>query len=267
MNYLLSILMAMAAYSCLSGGFVLMKKGVSWIGWGKKKNSLYYKNLILWISGFIIMNIYGVPSAVALKYLPAHIVAAFAGWGIVVLVFLSYIFLKEKLHNSDYIFSLLIIIGIFILNFFRKDIYREIINIHGIVILILIPIILFFLGFNRKLSATLKTLVYGSVSGASAGLMVISLKILVLKHQYHVMEYFNSAYMYIYVIYALISFIALQFAFKHGPMMIIGPAQYSTNIIYPLLAAFLVFCQRITVIQIITIGVIIFSVIGIMRKR
>ena len=52
-----SIIMAMAAYTCISAGFVLMKKGILWIGWKGEKNQKYFLNLFLWISGFIIMNI------------------------------------------------------------------------------------------------------------------------------------------------------------------------------------------------------------------
>jgi multidrug transporter EmrE-like cation transporter len=259
--------MALIAYSAISTGFVLMKMGIHWIGWKKKRNTTFYKNLALWMSGFIIMNIYGVPSAAALKQLPPHIVAAFAGWGIVVLVFLSHFLLKEKLFKTDFLFSLLIVAGIFLLNFFEKPAPANIINVKGIIFLSSIPVIVFIPGFIKKLSGKVKTVLFASVSGISAGLMVVCLRLLVLKYQYRVALYFHSPYLYLYIGFALLSFIALQVAIKNGSMMIIGPVQYSTTIIYPVLAAFFVFNRLINLLQFLSIGLIVYSVIHILKKR
>lgn len=267
MNYLFSIFMALVAYSFISTGFVLMKKGISWIGWKGKRNRIFYSNLFWWTAGFIIMNIYGIPSAIALKRLPPHIVAAFAGWGIVVLVFFSHFLLKEKIFKTDFIFSILIVAGIFILNFFERPASKNIINIKGMIFLSLIPVVLFLAGFIRRLSPKIKTLVFSSVSGFSAGLMVVFLRLLVLKYQYKVSLYFDSPYLYLYIGFALFSFIALQLACKNGPMMIIGPVQYSTNIIYPLFATLFIFNQLINLIQFLSIGLIVYSVINILKNR
>lgn len=259
--------MALTAYFCLSFGFILMKIGINWMGWKEKKNKIYYNNLFIWIAGLIITNIYGVPCALALKNLPPHIVSVFAGWGIVILVYLSYFLLKEKIFKTDYLFSFLIILGIFLLNYFKKDSFTETIQIPGIYILGIVPIILFFLGFVKNITKSVKTAIYGIVSGFSAGLMIVFLRILVLKYQYQVGLYFTSPFSYLYIIFALLSFIALQFAFKHGPMMITGPAQYSTTIVYPLFAAWLIFHDQINLLQLISIGIITFSVVMIMKKR
>lgn len=267
MDYFFAIFMALIAYSSISTGFVLMKMGIHWMGWKGERNKTFYKNLALWISGFFIMNIYGVPSAIALKRLPPHIVAAFAGWGIVMLVFLSHFLLKEKLFKTDFLFSLLIVAGIFLLNYFEKPTSDHIINRTGIIFLSSIPVIVFASGFFKGLSGKMKTVLFASVSGISAGLMVVSLRLLVLKYQYQVALYFESPYLYVYIGFALLSFIALQVAIKNGPMMVIGPVQYSTTIIYPMLAAFFVFNRLINVIQFLSIGLIVYSVIHILKKR
>ncbi|MCP4158067.1 MAG: hypothetical protein GY757_60750 [bacterium] len=267
MTDLFAILMAITAYTCISTGFVLMKKGIAWIGWKEKRDLNYFKNLFLWIAGFIIMNIYGVPSAMALKQLPAYIVASFAGWGIIALVFLSYFILKEKIFPSDFIFSFAIVAGIFLLNFFEKPVLRAEVNIVGVMVLSTIPVVLFVLGFSRSLPGKVKTVVFASVSGISAGLMVVALRVLVLNYQYKILLYFRSPYLYLYIFFALLSFVALQVALKKGAMMIIGPVQYSSNIIYPLLASLLVFDRTIHFIQFPAIGVIVFSVSAILRKH
>ncbi len=267
MNYVFSVIMALIAFFCLSFGFILMKMGINWMGWKESKNKIYYKNLFIWITGLIIANIYGIPSALALKNLPPHMVSVFAGWGIVVLIYLSYFLLKEKIFKTDYLFSFLIILGIFLLSYFKQESSGETIQPIGIYILGFIPIVLFLFGFAKKITNPVKTAIYGAVSGFSAGLMIIFLRILVLKYQYQVGLYFTSPFSYLYIIFALLSFVALQFAFKHGPMMITGPAQYSTTIIYPLFAAWLIFHDQINLIQLILIGIISYSVIMIMKKR
>lgn len=267
MSELFSIFMALIAYSCISAGFVLMKMGIGWTGWKGKRSRMFYRYLALWLTGFIIMNIYGVPSAIALKRLPPHIVAAFAGWGIVVLVFLSHFLLKEKIHKTDFLFSLAIVAGIFLLNFFEKPAADNVIDIKGMIVLGSLPVILFILGFGSWLSAKMKTVLFASVSGISAALMVVFLKLLVLKYRYQIVLYFDSPYLYLYIGYALLSFIALQMAIKNGAMMIIGPVQYSATILYPLAAAFLIFHRSIGLIQFLALGVIVYSVVAILKKR
>lgn len=267
MSDLFPIFMAVLAYSCISAGFVLMKLGIGWTGWTGKRNRTFYRYLALWVTGFIIMNIYGVPSAIALKRLPPHIVAAFAGWGIVVLVFLAHFLLKEKIHKSDFLFSLAIVAGIFLLNFFEKPASDNVIDIRGMIFLGLLPVILFILGFGNRLSARMKTALFASASGISAALMVVFLKMLVLKYHYQIVLYFNSPYLYLYIGFALLSFIALQMAIKNGPMMIIGPVQYSATILYPLPAAFFIFHRSIGFIQFLVLGVIVYSVVAILKKR
>lgn len=271
MDYFFSILMALVAYACISTGFVLMKMGIDRMEWKGKRNKTFYKNLSLWITGFIIMNIYGVPSAVALKHLPSHIVASFAGWGIVVLVFLSHLLLKEKLAKTDIVFSLSIVAGIVLLNLFEKPSPPGTADETAMVLLAAVPVVLFTAGIVggivSGLSPKKKTVVFASVSGISAGLMVVTLRLLVLAYGYDVALYFNSPYLYAYIGFALLSFIALQAACKNGPMMVTGPVQYSTTIIYPLPAAFLVFDRGIHPVQFLAIGLIVYSVISILKKR
>jgi drug/metabolite transporter (DMT)-like permease len=259
--------MALLAYSCISIGFVLQKKGIHWMGWKEKKNKTYYRYLFLWLTGFVIMNIYGVPSAVALKRLPAHITAAFAGWGIVVLVFLSGFFLKEKLFKTDYLFSFMIVLGICLLSLFENSGNETSLNIAGLAFLSVIPAVLFGIGFWRGLSKKTKTLVFAAVCGMTAGLMVVFLRLLVVEYQYRVALYFRSPNLYLYIIFALISLISLQVACKKGEMMIIGPVQYSSAIIYPMLAAFFVFQQILHPMQLVAALMICLSIVFILKKR
>ena len=268
MDKIFPVLMAFTAYSFLSLGFVLMKKGIKWMGWKGPKDKNFYWNLAIWVTGFIVMNIYGVPSAVALKSLPPHIVSAFAGWGIVMLVLFSFLFLKEKIYKTDYFFSALIAGGIFLLGYFeRPTASTHSFHLWGMVILCSVPLLLFLTGFFKFLTKKVKTVIFASVSGVSAGLMVVSLRLLVINYGYKVSLYFNSIYLYLYIFFALLSFIALQLALKKGPMIAVGPVQYATNIIYPACSTLLVFQRSLHLIQFLALASIIYSVINILRSR
>ena len=267
-NKLFPVLMACTAYSLLSLGFVLMKKGIRWMGWKGTKDKTFYSNLAIWVTGFLVMNIYGVPSAVALKSLPPHIVSAFAGWGIVMLVFFSFLLLKEKIYPTDTLFALLVVLGIFFLGYFEKPApAAHSFYLWGMVILCALPLLLFFTGLLKFLSQKVKTVIYAAVSGVSAGFMVVSLRLLVINFGYEVSLYFDSLYLYLYIAFALLSFIALQLALKNGSMIAIGPVQYSANIIYPAAAALPVFQQSLHPIQFFAVVLIIYAVINILKKH
>jgi drug/metabolite transporter (DMT)-like permease len=269
MKILFPYTMALIAYSLLSIGFVLQKKGIHWIGWKANKDRVFYRHLFTWIIGFVIMNIYGIPSAIALKSLPPHIVSAFAGWGIVMLVFFSYLILKEKLFPGDYLFAFLIVAGIFILGYFEPITKpgTQSFSLWGLVLLSLLPVIVFSIAFLKTIIKKIQTASFASVSGMTAGLMVVFLRLLVLNHGYEVLRYFASPYLYLYILFALLSLISLQLALKNGAMIAIGPVQYASNIIYPLIATLVVFQQSIYPIQVIAIALIVFSVTRILKHH
>jgi multidrug transporter EmrE-like cation transporter len=260
--------MAAAAYSLLSLGFVMMKHGIDWLGWKGPRTKVFYQRLVTWTAGFIIMNIYGVPSAVALKRLPPHIVSAFAGWGIIMLVVFSFLLLKEKIYPGDYLFFFLVVTGIFFLNYFEPPAApASVANPRGIIALCAAPLLLFLPGLRRSLPAKIKTVIFASVSGMSAGLMVVSLRLLVLRFGFEIAQYPGSLYLYLYIAFALLSFIALQLALKTGSMMTTGPVQYSSNIIYPVFSAFLVFDRPLHIVQVAAIGLVVYAVVNILKKH
>lgn len=265
---LIAILMAATAYSFISAGFVLQKKGISWIGWKEKKDKKYFSYLMIWISGFLLMNIYGVPSAIALRSLPPHIVSAFAGWGIIVLIFLSKFFLKEQIFRSDYFYSAIVMSGIVLLNLTenisgKPDISEGLLTY----IFFITPVVLFFILLFLKLKERFRNILFAAVSGCSAGLMVISLKGLVHLFEYRVSEYPGSVYFYLYIFFAVLSFISLQMSLKAGQVLITGQIQYSTTIVYPVAGSLIVFSGTTGPFQLLSIGLIITGVIKILKNR
>lgn len=265
---LIAILMAAIAYSLISAGIVLQKKGISWIGWKERKDKQYFKHLSIWLSGFLIMNIYGIPSAIALKSLPPHVVSAFAGFGIIVLIFLSKYFLKDRIFRSDYFYSAIVMAGIILLNLTENisgesDISRGILTF----LFFFAPVLMFLFVLIINSGDRLRNIVFAAVSGCSAGVMVISLKGLVHFFEYRISEYPGSLYFYLYIFFALLSFISLQISLKSGPVLITGQIQYSTTIIYPVAGSVIVFSGSTGPLQLASIVLIVAGIIKILKNR
>jgi drug/metabolite transporter (DMT)-like permease len=244
-----------------------MKKGVSWIKYTGKKDKSYYKNLFIWILGFLTLNSSIVPNAIALNYLEPHIVSAFAGWGVVFLVFLSYVILKEKIYKSDFIYALVIFISILLLNIFEQKKDQTIVQIAFFIFMSVLPFLILSSVFFKSISRRLKTILFAAVSGISSGMIIVSIKVLVTFSGFHVKLYFLSPYFYVYLFFSLTAFITLQVSYKLGHMMLVGPVQYSAAIIYPTLCSYFVFGNQINMIQTVSLLLIIYGTANIMKRH
>ena len=100
-----AFLLAASAYTLLAVGLVLMKKGIGWFGRGAPRDAAWRRDLGVWAVGFLLSNAYIVPVTLALRDLPPHIVGAFAGLGVIVMVLLSRAWLGEKLRRSDAVYA------------------------------------------------------------------------------------------------------------------------------------------------------------------
>ncbi len=213
------------------------------------------------------MNSYIVPNAVALKYLEPHIVSAFAGWGVVVLVFLSHSVLKESLFKSDFIFSLVIFISIISLNIFELKNDRDIVKLPYLISASLLPLFIIIPAFLKPVSKRLKTILFAGVSGISTGMIIVYIKTLVTFSGFNISRYLTSPYLYLYLFFSISAFITLQVSYKMGRMMLVGPVQYSASIIYPVLCSYFVFGNNLRLIQIASILILIYGTAGILKKH
>jgi multidrug transporter EmrE-like cation transporter len=263
----MSIPLAVFAYTLLSTGFVLQKRGIGWIGFKGTKDRIYYRNLFTWIAGFLLMNLNIVPNTLALKHLDPHIVSAFAGWGIIVMVFLSAYMLKERIHLSDIWFTVIIVLSIVMLNVFEFSEAEEIISRPRLLAAIVLPFILLGPALLPSLRRTTRALLFAMITGLSTGMIIVTMKALVSELGFAVAAYFSSPLFWLYLLFSLTSFITLQAAYKLGPMMKVGPIQYSSAIIYPVVCSFGVFGSHIQPVQIAAIVLIVGGVVGILRKR
>ncbi|NOR11913.1 MAG: hypothetical protein GQ545_01535 [Candidatus Aminicenantes bacterium] len=264
---LLSIPLAVFAYTLLSTGFVLQKKGIGWIGYKGTKDRTYYRNLVIWIVGFLLMNLNIVPNAMALKHLDPHIVAAMAGWGIIVMVFLSAYLLKEQIQRSDILFTVIIVLSIIVLNLFEITEAKESIARPYLLAAIILPFIILVPAVLKSLSRTTRAVLFGIATGMSTGMIIVTMKVLVSELGFDVVGYFSSPLLYLYLLFSLTGFVTLQAAYKLGAMMLVGPIQYSTAILYPVMCSYWVFGKQLHPLQIGTIVLIVISVVGMLKKR
>jgi len=214
-----------------------------------------------------LINVYIVPNTIALKYLTPHLVSSMAGWGIIVMIFFSYLLLKEKLYRSDYFYTILIVVSIMFLHFFEYQESEEKVDVSVLIAVAFLPLSLLLPAILRLVPKRIKTILFAALSGISAGLIIVMMKVLVTFLGFDVPSYLASPYFYLYLFFSLAAFITLQVAYKLGQMMTVGPIQYSATIVYPALCSILIFGKHINLVQIIAISTIIFSVVAILKKH
>lgn len=262
-----SLLLSGIAYTILLAGFVLEKKGIAWIGFKGKKDSPYYRDLAVWSLGFILVNLYIVPNTVALKALSPHVAASVAGWGVAVMVFLSWVLLGERLYRADFLDTGLMAGAIAALNLFDRRSSGTVIRASFMIVASAVPFLLLALSWLRPFSRRYRAVFLAAVSGLCTGMITVAMKALVSLHGFEIKAYFGSPYLYLYLAFSVSAFISLQLAFKAGDMMLAGPAQYSATIIYPVVCSAPVFAARIHPLQPAAILVIVILAVRILRRH
>jgi len=263
----MSLPLAVFGYTLLSAGFVLMKKGIGWIGFKGPKDRIFRTNLFVWIVGFIVMNLAVIPNTMALKHLAPHIVSSTAGWGVIVMVALSFLLLRERLFRSDGLYTILIVGSIVLLNLFETPRGEERFDLPLLAASSALPFILVLPAFLKRASKRMRTVFLAGFSGIATGMIVISLKVLVILFGFRVSAYFASPVLYLYLLFSLGAFVSLQWAYKLGSMMRVGPVQYSASIIYPVLCSVVVFGDGIHPLQLAAVAVLVSAVVGILKKH
>jgi drug/metabolite transporter (DMT)-like permease len=267
MSTAVSLAAAALAYTFLGLGLVLMKKGIGWIGRRRPKDAAFRRDLVFWLAGFFLNNLYIVPVAAALKTLSPHIVASFAGWGVAVMVGLAAWVLGERLFLSDFVFTALIAAAIVVLNVFERAAGDGAVRSVPFAIVAALPCLVFLAALLGPGAPRFKALLLAGVSGASAGMIVVTTKALVHLHGFRIIAYLSSPYLYFYLLFSVVGFIALQLAFLRAGLMRVGPVQYSASIAYPALGSILVFGAVLHPVQWAALAVLILGVAGILRRR
>lgn len=245
-----------------------MKKGVSWIGWRGPKDRVFRAAAGTWVAGFLLTNLYIVPAAAALRGLEAPVVAAFAGWGVIVLVFLSGRALGERLRRSDPFFSALIVAGLAGLSLCQMPAPGAFpVPGNALIAAALIPLLPAGAALLARRRTGARAALWAAASGLLTGLLVVTMKILVAVFGFRVSAYFGSVHFYAYLAFSLGAFAALQAAYKNGPMMTVGPVQYTAAILYPALLGPRLFGLGLNPVQAAGIAAVVVGVAGLLRPR
>ena len=262
-----SILLSLMGFSIFSAGIVLTKAGGGWLKWQGKRDRFFLKSLLVWLTGVLLYNVAVIPNAIASKTLPPHIISAISGFGITVMVILSFFLLKEKLFASDFIFSFIMVAGIFALSILDRSSASVKFNQTAFYIMLVLPFLLFLPLMFKKLGNKPRAVILSIFSGCSGGFSLVIMNVVIKSLGYNIFSYFDTPYPYLYILSGLMSFVALQLAMRRGEMILVGPLQTSLMILYPAACSYFIFGSSLSLIQLAMIAVIIYACIAILRKH
>lgn len=261
------ILLSLLGFSVFSTGVVLTKAGGAWLKWQGKRDRSFFRSLLIWLLGVILYNVAVIPNAIASKTLPPHIISAISGFGITVMVVLSYFLLKEKLYKSDFIYSFIMVAGIFALSILDRPEAGVTINQSAFAVMMALPLLLLLPAAFRKIGGKPRAVLLAAFSGISGGLSLVIMNVVIKSLGYNIFSYFDTAYPYLYLLAGLLSFITLQLAMRLGDMILVGPLQTALMILYPVACSYFVFGASLGFFQLALVAVIIGAGIAILRKH
>lgn len=265
---MISVLLGLFGMTLYSTGVIMQKKGSVWMAWNEKKNNKFVKMLCLWLFGIILSYVISaLPTGAASKELPSYIVSAMSGWSILVIVFFSCLFLKEKLYSSDIFYAIIIIGCIIVMSIFSKS--EEVLgfDFKQLYYLLFVPFIIIIPVFFRVVKNKYKTILLSIFSGILGGLVIVFMNILVKKSGGAISEIISSPYIYIYFMAGIASKAAIQAAYRFGDVILITPLQTSLSIMYPILCSYFLLNSNITAVQAVSILLIVICCWGILKRR
>lgn len=263
MRMIIAFIASLISYFILSLGFVLQKKGIKWSGLSDR---------ILWLAGLLLVQIAPLFNFFSLQRLDASVVTAVSGSNIIFTLFLSRALLGVVLLPADYFYSGLIALSIAGAGLFSVpggqnsgDFFPWLFQAFPLLLFGLSFLFRTFLAAGKARLA--KALVLGLVSGSLAGYMIILMKLLQVRNGLDLLSYFRSPYLYFYLLSGILSFTAVSLAFRKGPIILISPVQYASMVFYPAVASAFVFPSRPRFLQVFFFGVIILSVLLLVKRH
>ncbi len=259
MDFLTGLSQTLLCNFLLSLGFVMQKKGIAWLGRKSGSYPSFKNDRLLWILGFMLVNISPLFNFLAFGYLGPQIVIAVSGLNIVFTIFLSRLILKNSLLPSDYVFSFLItlcIIGVGLIS--KQDSNTGHVALFWPLVFFSIPLFLFILYFilrpllKEKFTPIIQTVLLAFVAGSMAGYMTILMKLVRMTAQgIDLLAYLKTPYLYFYLLFGILSFVAISLAYRRGSIIVISPIQYGMIVLFPVIATYPIFNQPIQIVQII----------------
>lgn len=262
------IFLALFGTTLYSTGVILQKKGSGWMGWKDRIDFRCISLFLLWLFGMLLSYaVSALPMGMASMSLPPHIVSAISGWSIVVIVFLSGVFLKEKLHASDVMNSGAIVGSILLMSRFQGPTESSGFNTQVLCLLLLAPFLLLIPVFFPRTGRKQKTILLSVFSGFLGGLVIVFMNILVRESGDSFLGMAGSVHLYIYLAAGFASVAAKQAAYRLGDVILVTPLQTSFSMIYPILCTVLLYHSGVNAMQILLVLVIVLACWRIQKKR
>lgn len=265
---MLSILLGLFGMTLYSTGVIMQKKGSVWMAWNERKNNKFVKMLGLWLFGIILSYVISAfPTGAASKDLPSYVISAMTGWSILIIVFFSCLFLKEKLYSSDIFYAFIIIGCIIVMSIFSNTAETLDFNFRQLYYLLFVPFIIIVPVFFKTVKNKHKTILLSIFSGISGGLVIVFMNILVKESGGSISEIISSPYIYIYFMAGIASKAAIQAAYRFGDVILITPLQTSLSIMYPIMCSYFLLNSHISAVQAVSIVLIVICCWGILKRR
>lgn len=263
-----SILLALLGTTIASIGSVFQKKGIEWLNYRKEKKTGLFPLFFLWLFGILLSYIISaIPISFASKTLPPHIITAMSGWGIVVIVIMSYFFLKEHIQKSDIFYSAIIVGCTLAIGLSTKPTQVFDANITFIVILFAAPFVILIPAFSKSIEKKIKAAIFAAFAGCMGGVSIVFFNLLTRHFFSKGLEGIPLYFFILYPISALAGAVFEQNSYRLGDMSLVTSIRMGLFIIYPVICSVLLFNSILSITQIISGLVMIWACYGIFSKR
>lgn len=263
-----SILTALFGTSIFSAGVILQKKGAAWMSWKERPNRRFFISFSLWLAGMLLS--YAISTlfvGAASRELSPQMISAITGWNVVLIVFLSGLFLKESLHATDMVYSAVIVSCIVVMSRFQGGGGPAAINGKVVYWLLLVPFVLLIPVFTRFTDKKRKTVLLSVFSGFLGGLTIVFMNVLVKESGNSLHGIVTSPLLYVYFLSGVLSVAAKQAAYRIGDVILITPLQTGFSMIYPLICSYILSDSQVSSVQFLMVLLIVLSCWKLQKNR
>jgi drug/metabolite transporter (DMT)-like permease len=252
----MGFLMALGINGVCAAGGIMQKKGIRWQAKGRVRDASWRRDFLIWLTGFILIFTVPVLNFIVLSVLSPAAVGAISGSSVAFTALFATLILREKYGVREIAASAVLIAGtvVFALSHGREgtDVWsRPFFVLVWVVPFAVAGIAWLVMRARRSRSGSPETsgfmhsnpygAVMGAVSGALGGLMIIIIKLIRIECGTDLLKYPLTPFMYAHISIGIGGPYIMQLAMRHGSMMAVAPASLGIGVVYPVLAAWLVF--------------------------
>jgi drug/metabolite transporter (DMT)-like permease len=278
----LAFLVALVVNAACSLGGILQKKGIGWQTKGRVRDASWRREFLIWLLGFLLIFSVPVLNFIVLAALSPATVGAIGGSGVAFTALFATLILHEKYGIREIAASTVLIAGCVVFALSKGQEGTAAWSQPYFVLAWVLPFAVAGTAWlvMRARRATLGAREYtgflhsnpygavmGAVSGALGGLMIIIIKLFRIECGTDLLKYPLTPFMYAHLSVAIAGPYIMQLALRHGSMIVVAPASLGIGVIYPVVAAWLVFSSSPHPAQLIGLAMIIGSVLVLAASR